>query len=153
MDTSYKLCWKKPVGFQAPKETHQERTLHLLPGSPPPPRAHPCSPESPARRRRADPKLPARLCLSHGNPSGGFPNRTCHRSAHRLKQEQRGLGVRSQESPAPWPAHPAGRQDTSETHRGLTFSPLVNTSKSSQCSFKWGRRRFSNFSSFPPLAN
>ena len=35
MDTSYKLCWKKPVGLKAPKETHRERMPHLLPGSPP----------------------------------------------------------------------------------------------------------------------
>lgn len=50
-------------------------------------------------------------------------------------------------------ASPAGRQDAGETHRGLTFLPLANTSKSSQCSFNCGLSRFSNFSSFPPLAN
>lgn len=60
----------------------------------------------------------------------------------------------AQEDPRPLCQSPGRRMRTqAETHRGLTFSPLANTSKSSQCSFSWGLSKFSNFSSFPPLAN
>lgn len=157
---SYKLCWKKPWlwhsglwGCRPPRKLIKRGPLtsclvahrHREP-----------TPAARSHRHDADKRILG--CL----PGSVFPMETSVEAPRRYTSQvcppaeagaARLGAVRSRERPAPWPAHPAGGQDTAETHRGLTFSPLVNTSKSSQCSFKWGRRRFSNFSSFPPLAN